>query len=135
MKLRNLLVRRRRGFSLIEVMIGLVIMLIALAAAAALSINNARLVQRNQLSVHAANLAEWKMEQLRNATFATLASGTDAAPLNSSGGTANPAGIFTRSWTIFDNTPDVGLKSVLITVQWSQFTETQTYTLRGVIGP
>jgi prepilin-type N-terminal cleavage/methylation domain-containing protein len=123
---------QRRGFSLIEVMIGLVILLIALSAAAALSISNARLVARNQQTVHAANLAEWKMEQLRNATFATLASGTDSTTLNSYGAAG---GIFTRSWTVFPDSPGIGLKRVIVTVNWSQFGTTQTYTLSGVIGP
>jgi prepilin-type N-terminal cleavage/methylation domain-containing protein len=135
MRRHTLTARRRAGFSLVEVMIGMVILLIALSAAAALAISNARLVAMNQMRAHAANLAEWKLEQLRNATYATLASGTEGAPLNSRGGTTNPNAIFTRSWTVLNDTPAAGLKSVIVTVQWPQFGQTQFYRLRGVIAP
>ena len=124
---------RRCGFSLIEVMIGMVILMIALAFAAALSINNARLVARNQFTVHAANLAEYKLEELRNANFATLANGTDATNLTSNGGTTG--GIYTRNWVVFNDSPRAGLKRVVITVTWEQVGGTQTYQLNGVIGP
>jgi prepilin-type N-terminal cleavage/methylation domain-containing protein len=127
------IIRRRRGFSLIEVMIGLVILLIALSAAAALSINNARLIARNQFAVHAANLAEYKLEELRNANFATLSNGNDPTPLTSNGGTTG--GIFTRAWTVTENVPDLGLKTVEVVVNWQQFGALQEYRLSGVIGP
>lgn len=130
----NKAIRARRGFSLIEVMIGLVILLIALSAAAALSINNARLIARNQFAVHAANLAEYKMEELRNADFAALAPGADPTTLTSNGG-GGGGGIFTRSWTVNNDTPDVGLKTAVVEVTWDQFGATQTYSLTGVIGP
>lgn len=126
--------RARRGFSLIEVMIGLVILLIALSAAAALSINNARLISRNQFSVHAANLAEYKLEELRNADYATLAAGTDPTTL-SSNGEAMSGGMFTRAWSVTNDTPDVGLKTVEVVVNWQQFGELQEYRLTGVVGP
>jgi Tfp pilus assembly protein PilV len=119
---------RRGGFSLIEVMIGMVILMIALAAAAALSINNARLVARNQFTAQAASLAEWKMEQLRNTTYANIVDGADANTIAADG---TSPGQFTRSWTAFNN---AGFKRVLVTVQWSQFGATQRYVISGDIG-
>lgn len=125
--------RTRRGFSLVEVMIGMVILMIGLSFAAALSINNARLVARNQFSVHAANLAESKLEELRNADFATLGNGTDATTLTSNGGTTG--GVFNRSWVIENDNPVAPLKLAIIFVTWEQLGTSQSYELRGVIGP
>jgi Tfp pilus assembly protein PilV len=121
----------RRGFSIVEVMIGMLVLMIALAAAAALSINNANLVARNQFRAQAASLAEWKIEQFRNTTFANITNGTDANTLASDG---SSPGMFTRSWQVFPNTPVTGMKRVQITIQWTQFGGAQTYILSGDIG-
>jgi prepilin-type N-terminal cleavage/methylation domain-containing protein len=124
----------RKGFSLIEVLIGMVILMIALASAAALSLANANLITKNQYAVHAENLAEMKMEELRNMTVATVQSGADAGRLNSYGAADN-TGSFTRSWTVLNEDFQIqGLKRVEVRVTWTQTGGTQSYALRGVLG-
>jgi Tfp pilus assembly protein PilV len=127
----SLLRARRRGFSLVEVLIGMVILMLALASAAALSISNARLVAANQFRAEAASLAEWKLEQLRNTTYSTIGNGTDADTLASDGSSPGP---YTRSWTVISGSPRAGLKTVIVTVNWTQFGSTHSYRLSGVIG-
>jgi prepilin-type N-terminal cleavage/methylation domain-containing protein len=121
----------RRGFSLVEVLIGMAILAIALGSAFTLSYTTARVTQRNQNLAAAASLAEFKLEELRNATYASVASGEDPQLISSLG---VAGGIFDRSWVVTDNTPATGLKSIAVTVSWAQWDDTQSYTLDGVIG-
>ena len=121
---------RRGGFSLLDVLIGMVILALALFSALALAGNNARLVSANQNVAAASLLAQNKMEELRNATYVSLASGADAGTLNAQGGAT---GIFSRSWTVTNNSPMVGMKTLIVTVTWSQWGQNKTYRLQGEV--
>jgi len=125
----------RGGYSLLEVLIGMVILAIGLASAFAMSVANARLVEKNQNIASAANLAEAKIEEMRNTNFDSLANGSDG-PINSSG-QADSNGIFTRAWTVAAGAPSLStadLKTVVVVVTWNQWGESRTYSLTGVIG-
>ncbi|MCC7478162.1 prepilin-type N-terminal cleavage/methylation domain-containing protein [bacterium] len=124
--------RRRRGFSLIEMLIGMVLLAIGLGAMAALSISVSNLMSRNQNLSAACNLAEQKLEELRNANYADIVSDSDGAPIDSAGGDTGDT-IYTRSWTVTDDEPATNMKSVAVTVSWSQWGQTRIYELRGVI--
>lgn len=121
---------RRAGFSLLDVLIGTVVLALAMFSALALAGNNARLVAMNQNLAAASLLAQNKLEELRNAEYATIASGADETELNSQGDVGE---MYTRSWTVTNNTPMVGMKSIQVTVSWSQSGETQNYVLNGVV--
>lgn len=134
-RLRQLLVLRpRRGYNLLEVLIGMVVLAIALASAFAMSVANARLVERNQNLAAAVNLAEAKIEELRNLPFASIVDGSEDGAINAQG---DAGGIFTRAWTVASGAPGFAsseLKTVVVAVSWSQWGETRTYGLTGVIG-
>lgn len=126
----------RMGFNLLEVLIGMVVLAIGLASAFALSVANARLVEKNQNLAAAANLAEYKVEELRNTAFDSIVDGSDGYTLNSKG-QYDGQGIFTRAWTVSSGAPSLAsndLKTVVVAVSWNQWGQTQTYTLTGVIG-
>jgi prepilin-type N-terminal cleavage/methylation domain-containing protein len=126
---------RRHGYSLLEMLIGMVILAIGLASAFAMSVANARLVEKNQNIAAAANLAEAKIEEMRNTSFDSLADGSDG-PMNSQG-QADSTGIFSRAWTVAEGAPSLStadLKTVVVVVSWNQWSETRTYSLTGVIG-
>ena len=128
MSIRN----RRRGYSLLEVLVGMVILAIGLASAFALTVATSRhtAVQRNLAT--AANLAEYKLEELRNASAPALVSGTDATYLNALG-EADAAGMFTRAWVVSDDMPEAGLHTVVVSVSWNELGQAQVYTLSGVL--
>jgi prepilin-type N-terminal cleavage/methylation domain-containing protein len=127
------LLHRREGFSLLEVLIALLILGIALGSMAALAIQSSNTMTRNQNLAFAANLAELKLEELRNELFADLEDGEDG-PLNSNGETGSGKTIFSRSWEINNDVPIAGMKEIVVTVTWDQVGGQQTYTLRGVRG-
>ncbi|GEM_PF-2638880 len=135
LRLRRLLaIGPRGGYNLLEVLIGMVVLAIALASAFAMSVANARLVERNQNLAAAVNLAEAKLEELRNLPFASVVDGSDDGTINAQG---DPGGVFGRAWTVATGAPGFAnndLKTVVVTVQWSQWGETRSYNLTGVIG-
>lgn len=132
--MRRLGLRREcaRGYSLIETLIGMVVLGIAIASASALLITTSRLSAFNQSLPGATALAEAKLEELRNVDLATVVTGADAGTLNAQG---QAGGIYTRTWTVQNNLPLTGLKTVVVAVAWNQFGGTRTYTLTGVLGP
>ncbi len=124
--------KRRRGFSLIEMLIGMVLLAIGLGAMAALSISVSNLMSRNQNYSAACNLAEQKLEELRNDDYGAIADGDDGGQIDSAGGDEGDA-IYTRTWVVEEDEPAANMKTVTVTVTWSQWGETRTYELRGVV--
>ena len=124
--------KKRRGFSLIEMIIGLVLLAVGLGAMAALSISLSNIMSRNQNYSAACNLAEQKVEELRNETYGAIIDGDDGGSINQAGGD-DGAAIYSRSWTVDDDTPAANMKTVLVSVSWDQWGETRTYELKGVI--
>ena len=122
----------KRGFSLLEVLIGMVILAIALASAFALSVTTSRHTAANRNMAAAANLAEYKIEELRNASTPALVSGADTTMLNALG-EADAAGNYSRAWVVTADTPEAGLYSVVVSVSWSELGQTRTYSLSGVL--
>jgi len=132
--IRKLFKQRRGGYSLIETLIGLAILAIALSSSYALTINVRQIMARNFQRTAASNLAEQKLEELRNANYADIVSGYDGSTLDSLG---NPGSTFNRSWNVEVDTPAAGLKRVTVYVSWQQsggILTYDSYILAGVIG-
>jgi len=131
MRLVRRILASRDGFNLLDVLIGMVLLAIALASAYQLTYNNSRLMQRTQYSANATTLAEYKLEQLRNADYDEIATGADETTLDAMG---NAGGPFARAWTVTEDAPMTGLKTVVVVVSWNQFGEQQSFSLTGVTG-
>ena len=124
--------RGRRGFSLIDVLIGLVLLGLALLFGLQVSIAASRVTQSNMYVSSAANLAEVKIEELRNTDYDQVVDGADTGTLNDLG---DAGGIFTRSWTVEDDMPETGMKEVTVTVFWDRMGTTSSFDLTGVVAP
>jgi len=122
--------RRRAGFSLLDVLIGMVVLVIAIGFSLELAGRNAQEMLSNQQVAGASLLAQNKMEELRNSTYANIATGSDTGTLDAQG---NSGGIYSRSWTVTADTPMVGMKSIDVTVTWSQWNKTQSYVMHGEV--
>lgn len=134
--IKRLLTERRGGYNLLDALIGMVILAIGLSSAFAMSVANARLVEKNQSVAAASNLAEYKLEELRNTDFDSIVDGSDDTPLNSEG-QPDSHGIYTRAWTVAEGAPSLAtsdLKTAVVVVTWSQWGQTRSYSLTGVIG-
>lgn len=122
----------RQGFSMVEVLIGFLVLTIAMASAVQLSFTLARITESNHYLNAAVNLAEGKLEELRNADFNDVVTDADAGQLDENGAAGE---LFTRSWEVTDDTPATGLKYVKVNIAWSQAGEDKTYQLCGVVEP
>lgn len=123
---------RPRGFSLIDVLIGLVLLALALMFGLQVSIAASRVTQSNMYISSAANLAEVKIEELRNLDYDQVISGADAGTINDLG-EAN--GRFTRAWVVTEDLPVAGMKEVTVTVSWDQMGAASSFDLTGVLAP
>jgi type IV pilus modification protein PilV len=90
--------RAQRGFTVIEVMIALTILLVGIAGLLSMQLTAMRATSFSRHATEASMLAEDKMEALRTEPFATLVSGTETEV--DSRGLANSGGIYTRDWTV-----------------------------------
>jgi prepilin-type N-terminal cleavage/methylation domain-containing protein len=112
--LRVKVLKRSKGFSLIEVIIALFILAISLLALAGLMVSTTRNNSWGGHLTEAATLAQDKLEQLRATPFGMIALNT---PI-----TDNPVGstyvTYTRSWVAVPNITNT-LNVITITVSWT----------------
>jgi type IV pilus modification protein PilV len=106
----------QRGFSLLEALISSLIVAVAMLGVAKLQgmtlINSAD----SRMKTHALNLAQDKIEDLRN--FANQNTYTDySGPDNNT--TAGANSTFTRTWTITDCDNSINCKQINVTVTWT----------------
>lgn len=100
----------RKGFSLIEVLITLVILAIGALGTSLLTITNMRTNSSNALRTKASSAIQDKIESLRLSIKAgqTITSGEDM--VDNIG----------RKWTVYNDQPSIGLKTVIVEIRWSQ---------------
>jgi prepilin-type N-terminal cleavage/methylation domain-containing protein len=112
---------RRGGFSLIELMIAALILTIGVSAliyCIGYSLQKSREPYDRSVAM---DLAQQKLEELRNEDYSLLASGHD---VNEQGTQVSidafgqPGGMFTREWVVQEDTPMIGTKTVSATVNW-----------------
>ncbi len=79
----------------------------------------------------AVTLAQDKLEQIRTlaASSTDLTAGVHSDSLNPLSSDGTTGGIFTRRWTVTDNTPTTGMKRVEMQVSWSDRIGTPSITL------
>lgn len=85
------------GFTLIEVMIALLLLLIGVAGVLSLQMVSVKATGYSRHATEATILGEDKMEELFSVAAADLIDGTDTVD---SDGVGNAAGLYTRTWTI-----------------------------------
>jgi type IV pilus assembly protein PilV len=99
------------GFTLIEVMIALVVMSIGLTALAAVQISAIRGNAFSKRMTTAVSIADAKMEQIKNGSYASIINEPDTQVSQSNMN-------FTRRVTVTPNNPLVNTKTVNVTVSW-----------------
>jgi prepilin-type N-terminal cleavage/methylation domain-containing protein len=111
--------KSQSGFTLIEVLFALSLSTIALLGLASMTTMLLQTNASNALTTTAVFLAQDKLEQLNNGVFAStiLTAGTyQETAINELG---QAGGLFNRSWTITDDTPLTGMKTVVVSVTWN----------------
>ncbi len=115
--------KREDGFTLIEVMIALVVLTVGLLGLAVLtgSIVGANALSRDRVA--ATTMAQGKMEKLTNMSFSSLENLTESD---------NPAGAYSREWTVSMDDPIAGTATLEVTVAWPWGGSTRAIELRTI---
>ena len=123
----RILPRSRAGFTLVEIMVALVLLVLGAMAMASLSM---ALTQANRGSTsrsRAFQVLYDKVEELQGLTYASIVDGGDAVTVGEV--------TFTRTWTVEDNDPVTDVKRVELTASWTdrdRVYETTTSTMIGL---
>ncbi|MCK9274452.1 MAG: prepilin-type N-terminal cleavage/methylation domain-containing protein [Syntrophales bacterium] len=112
---------KTRGFTLIEVLIALFILIVALLGTLGVTATVIKGNSFEKMQTDAATLAQEKIEELKIA-------GTAA-----SSGSDNPQSVYTRQWTVTGNTPASGMSEVTVTVSFTWASKSRTVTVRTII--
>ena len=124
--------RDRRGFTLIEVMIAIFILVVALSGLIGVTVMAIKGNDFSKKMTTATTLAKDRMEQVKNLPYDSpyLNAGTTYYYLNAEG-TATGS-YFTRKLTVTDATPAANMKTIEVEVSWS-WGGTRRVTLRTIV--
>ena len=112
------------GFTFIEVLQALTLSSIGLLALSSLTMGTIHANAKARRITTAATLAEAKLEEIRNLSYAEVTDGADAV---------TDSGMeYSRAWAVCTDCPIHGTKEVTLTVQWPE-QETRSITLETII--
>ncbi len=123
------MLKSENGFGLIEILIALVLFGIGISFALRTLPDSNVAMTRGRNITTATNLAQEKIEELMGDTFSStdLAAGNHADPVN-------PIDRhFTRSWSVTEDTPIQGMKTVAVSVSFETASRDSTVTLTTFI--
>lgn len=109
----NKAIRETRGFTVIEVMVGLVILAIGLLGIAALQVTSTRSSYFSSNLTQATILAQDKLEYLRNVSYRN----SDLSSGQHNEGTISST-VFSRQYTVVEDAGN-SVKMITVTVQWA----------------
>lgn len=116
----------RRGFTLIEIVVAIVMLAFGVLASASLT---AALMASNRGVTNRTRAVETlrlKVEDLQSVEYPQIASGNDTATI---GGVT-----FNRAWAVTPNSPAANLKAVTLTVTWTDRQGSHTITSQTIRG-
>ena len=105
------LLKKSKGFSLIEVLIALVILAISLLALAGLMVTTTKNNASGAQVTEAATFAQDKLEEFKVTPWANIVSGSDVRP--------GATGVsYTRTWTVATNGTG-NIRTITININWT----------------
>ena len=128
--------RRVRGVSLIEVIVALAVLGFGMLGMAAAQVSAYRFSDSSRERTLAHGLAQQQMEifqSMSSTTIETVIAAGIVDPLNPIDPDPNDTALmaFNRGWTITPDTPELGVYTILVTVNWTDNAGPQTLTLES----
>jgi type IV pilus assembly protein PilV len=122
--------RKKQGFTLIEIMIAIFLLVVAMLGVISVTVMVIKGNSFSKTMTTATTLAADKMEELKNTAYASLADGTDTQE-----------SIFTRTWAVTDGPPYITyvdpnnpvMKTVVDTVAWNWQGTGHNVVLRSIV--
>jgi type II secretory pathway pseudopilin PulG len=126
-----------RGSSLLEIVVAGAIFSFLVLALSPSMLNTRKAASLSGNASVATTLALDKLEQLRSldSDNPQLSPGVQLDPLNPLRAEGTNGGIFTRRWTVVDDTPDFGMKQVTVQVSWRDRTGQSAVNLVNLVMP
>ena len=122
--------RNERGFSILELLVGLSILSIGILATTQMQWWSVRNTTTGNVVTQANMLAETQMETLKSQDFSLLGPGNFNDPNNPVDENGNAGGIYNRSWIIANYTAFA--RQVTVTVQWTRLGGTKSVVLTSL---
>ena len=121
------------GFTIVEALAAIGLLSIVLLGTAVGSDRATRYTEYSRTAATAMTLVQDEVEQLqaRSSTSSLLTAGNHNDANNPVTSTGAATGTYTRTWTVTDNTPMNGLKTVNVQVAWSLYGK--NYSVREVM--
>jgi Tfp pilus assembly protein PilV len=120
-----------KGFSTLEALVGMGLFALVMLGIGTLPVTTIHANLRARNVTAATNLARDKVEELRHAGYASLATGKDGTLLTESSDQGGSRAYYSRAWAVSSgSTP--GTKEVAVTVAWTD-TSAQDVTLTTVV--
>ena len=121
-------IQKKGGFTLVELMLALTILIFVVLGTSSTIINIARITANARKTTLASDLCQSKIEEIKSFGYnATLNS--DENNIDEKG---NPGGSFTRTVRV-SNGPIPNTKSIIVTVSWPDFLTTQRVYIPTII--
>lgn len=114
--------RNHKGFTLVEIMVAMFILTIALLGLISVTVIVIKGNSFSKTITTATTLAKDKLEQLKNTDYDSLAGGADTVE-----------SIYTRTWTITNNSPAAGMKTIQVIVVWDWQGAARNVNLRSIV--
>lgn len=117
--------RRSAGFSLVEVLVAMVVFMISAAAVSSLMFHSTQAVSRSNYQSQAVVCAQSWLEDLRRYAY-------DDIETHSGESCANDGIEFDVEWNVNEDEPGDGMKTIALTVSWSEKGEAKSYEIQTI---
>jgi len=108
----------QRGFTMIEVLIAVVVLIIGIAGVIGLQVSSTRLTSHSRHATEATQIGVAKVEELRTSTLLNLVSSGTPLKVNAQG-LEDPNGFYDLSWLIRQETVN-NVYNIHVTVEWAE---------------
>lgn len=123
-----------KGLTLVEITIAIAILVIAILGSVSVAVTVIKGNAFSKTLTTATTLAKDRMEQLKNTSYASLASGTDYAAIDATvHETRASDSVYTRTWTVNSNSPASDMTTIDVNVEWSWEGSVRNVTLRTIV--
>lgn len=106
------------GVALIDAIIAMLILAFAIVGLSSLHTGTLENSRHGRRLSAATRLAQDKLEEIRGLDYTGVAAGSDG-PLTETGDIGGTGAIYARNWTVMEDVPVTGTKTVSVAITWS----------------
>jgi prepilin-type N-terminal cleavage/methylation domain-containing protein len=116
---------RSSGFSLVEVLVAMSVFMISAAAVSSLMMHSTSFVSQNNYRSQALTCAQAALEDVRTQAYEDI---VPTSGLSCTKGAMN----FGVQWTVATDSPENGMKTIVVTVTWLEKGQSKSYALKTI---